>query len=123
MSEGWLWYRSTHNTNGGCSSCTHYSLLKVLVQTILQHDTERGVGAWLELKANDFTHSLPVAVPDTRVTECLQEGKVLLEFVKLHLEEFSGALRVGLLSECPGELVHGSPHGTHILLHLLSIQL
>ena len=100
-----------------------YSLFKMLVQTVLQHDTERGVRAWLELKPNDFTHSLPVAVPNTRVAEGLQERKVLLEFVQLHLKEFSGAFRVGLLSKCPGELVHGPPHATHILLHLLSIQL
>ena len=95
----------------------------MLVQTVLQHNTERGVRARLELKANDFTHSLPVAIPNTRVTECLQEGKVLLEFVQLHLEKFSGPLWVGLLGERSRELVHGSPHGTHILLHLLSIQL
>ena len=99
------------------------SLLQVFVQAILQHDTEGCVRAGLELKANNLTHPLPMAVPDARVAECLQQRQMLLELIKLHLEELCGALRLRLLSKCPGEFVHSPPHVSHIILHLLSIQL
>ena len=100
-----------------------HSLLKVFVQAVVQHDAEGRVGAGLELKAHNLAHSLPVAVPDARVAECLQQRQMLLELVQFHLEEFRGALWFGLLSKCPGEFVHSPPHVPHVVLHLLSVQL
>ncbi len=77
----------------------------------------------VELCISEPTHLLPVSVSDARVTERLQQRKVLLEIIKLHLEQLRGSLRAREVRERLGELVHSPPHVPHILLHLLSVQL
>lgn len=67
-------------------------------------------------------YHLPMPVPDAGVTDGVKDGQVLLELVHLVLDGVGHTAGPCLVTELLGQLVHGPPHVSHLVLYLLGVQ-
>lgn len=67
-------------------------------------------------------YHLPMPVPDARVTDGVEDGQMLLEFVHLVLDSVGHTAGPCLVTELLGQLVHGPPHVSHLVFYLLRVQ-
>lgn len=67
-------------------------------------------------------YHLPMSVPDAGVTDGVKDGQVLLELVHLVLDSVGHTAGPCLVTELLGQLVHGPPHVSHLVLYLLRVQ-
>lgn len=67
-------------------------------------------------------YHLPMPVPDAGVTDGVKDGQVLLELVHLVLHGVGHTAGPCLVTELLGQLVHGPPHVSHLVLYLLRVQ-
>ena len=71
---------------------------------------------------SECAYHLPMPVPDAGVTDGVQDGLVLLELVHLVFDGVGHTPRSRLVVKLLGQLVHGSPHVSHVILYLLRVQ-
>ena len=72
--------------------------------------------------SDNMTYLIPVSIPDTWVTNGVQDGQVDLELVNLALDAVGNSPWAGLFVEHLGQLVHRPPHLTDLRVDLLGIQ-